>query len=69
MRIKSRLLRPRQRLPSDFFTPPACIATGATISTVASLVAAVVGNLGVMSPAMAERDTHEKTIGCARCIQ
>jgi hypothetical protein len=37
-----------------FFIPPASIATDATISTVALLVAAAIGNLGFMSPAMAE---------------
>ena len=37
-----------------FFTPPASIATDAIISTVASLVAAAVGNLGFISPAMGE---------------
>ena len=36
------------------FTPPASIATDATIGTVAPLVAAAIGNLGFMSPAMAE---------------
>jgi len=36
------------------FTPPASIATGAIVSTIASLVAAAIGNLGLMSPAMAE---------------
>ena len=36
------------------FTPPASIATGAIVSTIASLVAAAIGNLGFMSPAMAE---------------
>jgi hypothetical protein len=36
------------------FTPPASIATGAIVSTIALLVAAAIGNLGLMSPAMAE---------------
>ena len=36
------------------FTPPASIATGAIVTTMASLVAAAIGNLGLMSPAMAE---------------
>jgi hypothetical protein len=36
------------------FTPPDSIATGAIVSTIASLVAAAIGNLGLMSPAMAE---------------
>jgi len=35
------------------FTPPASIATGAIVSTIALLVAAAIGNLGLMSPAMA----------------
>jgi hypothetical protein len=37
-----------------FFTPPASIAAEAIITTVASLVAAAIGNLGFMSPAMGE---------------
>jgi hypothetical protein len=37
-----------------FFTPPASIATDAIVSTVASLVAAAIGNLSFMSPAMGE---------------
>jgi hypothetical protein len=37
-----------------FFTPPASIAADAIITTVASLVAAAIGNLGFMSPAMGE---------------
>jgi hypothetical protein len=36
------------------FTPPASIATDAIVSTVASLVAAAMGNLGFISPAMGE---------------
>jgi len=36
------------------FTPPASIATGAIVSTIALLVVAAIGNLGFMSPAMAE---------------
>jgi hypothetical protein len=36
------------------FTPPASIATGAIVSTIALLVAAAIGHLGLMSPAMAE---------------
>jgi hypothetical protein len=37
-----------------FFTPPASIATDAIVSTVASLVAATIGSLSFMSPAMGE---------------
>src|SRR5438034_5551123 len=37
-----------------FFTPPASIATDVIISTVAPLVAVAIGNLGFMSPALAE---------------
>lgn len=37
-----------------FFTPPASIATDAIVSTVASLVAAAIGSLSFMSPAMGE---------------
>jgi hypothetical protein len=37
-----------------FFTPPASIAADAIVSTVASLVAAAIGNLSFVSPAMGE---------------
>jgi hypothetical protein len=37
-----------------FFTPPVTIAIDAIITTVASLVPAAIGNLGFMSPAMAQ---------------
>jgi len=55
MGIKSHTAAPTAALALGLlFTPPACIATGAIISTVASLVAAVIGNLSFMSPAMSE---------------
>jgi hypothetical protein len=37
-----------------FFTPPVSIATDAIINTVALLVPAAIGNLGLLSPAMAQ---------------
>ena len=53
MGIKSHTAAPTAALALGlFFTPPASIATGA--STVASLVAAVIGNLSFMSPAKGE---------------
>jgi hypothetical protein len=55
MGIKSHTAAPTAALALGlFFTPPACIATGAIISTVASLAAAIIGNLSFMSPAMGE---------------
>jgi hypothetical protein len=55
MGIKNHTAAPTAALALGlFFTPPASIATGAIVSTIASLVAAAIGNLGLMSPAMAE---------------
>jgi hypothetical protein len=55
MGIKNHTAAPTAALAFGlFFIPPASIATDATISTVALLVAAAIGNLGFMSPAMAE---------------
>jgi hypothetical protein len=55
MEIKKHTAVPRAALAVGlFFTPPASIATDAIITTVASLVAAAIGNLGFMSPAMGE---------------
>ena len=55
MGIKNHTAAPTAALALGlFFTPPASIATDAIISTVAPLVAAAIGNLGFMSPAMAE---------------
>src|SRR5882757_1077181 len=55
MEIKKHTAVPRAALAVGlFFTPPASIATDATVSTVVSLVAAAIGNLGFISPAMGE---------------
>src|SRR5258708_1773045 len=55
MGIKNHTTAPASALALGlFFIPPASIATDAIISTVASLVAAAIGNLGFMSPAMGE---------------
>ena len=55
MRTKSHTATPTAALALGlFFTPPASIAADAIISTVASLVAAAIGNLGFISPAMGE---------------
>jgi hypothetical protein len=55
MGIKSYTAAPRAALALGLlFTPPVSIAIDATISTVGSLVPAVVGNLSLMSPAMAQ---------------
>jgi hypothetical protein len=55
MGIKNRAAAPTAALVLGlFFIPPASIATDATISTVAPLVAAAIGNIGFISPAMAE---------------
>jgi hypothetical protein len=55
MGIKQHTAVPRAALALGlFFTPPASIATDAIVSTVASLVAAAIGNLGFISPAMGE---------------
>jgi len=55
MGIKSRTAAPAAALALGlFFTPPASIATDLIVSTVAPLVAAAIGNIGFMSPAMAE---------------
>jgi hypothetical protein len=55
MEIKKHSAVPRAALAVGlFFTPPASIATDAIVSTVVSLVAAAIGNLGFISPAMGE---------------
>jgi hypothetical protein len=55
MGIKSHTAAPTAALALGlFFAAPASIATNATVSTVASLVAATIGNLSFMSPAMSE---------------
>jgi hypothetical protein len=55
MGIKNRAAAPTAALALGLlFTPPASIATDAAIGTVAPLVAAVIGNVGFISPAMAE---------------
>src|SRR5882757_5594639 len=55
MEIKKHTAAPTAALAFGlFFTPPASIAAGAIISTVAPLVAAAIGNLGFISPAMGE---------------
>ena len=55
MGIKNRAAAPTAALALGlFFTPPASIATDAAIGSVAPLVAAVIGNVGFISPAMAE---------------
>jgi hypothetical protein len=55
MGIKNRTAAPTAALALGlFFTPQASIATDATISTVLPLVAAAIGNIGFISPAMAE---------------
>ena len=55
MGIKQHTAVPRAALALGlFFTPPASIATDAIVSTVASLVAAAIGSLGFISPAMGE---------------
>jgi len=55
MGIKSYTAAPRAALALGLlFAPPVSIAIDATISTVGSLVPAVVGNLSFMSPAMAQ---------------
>ena len=70
MGIKSHTAAPTAALGLGLlFASPASIATNAIISTVASLVAAAIGNLGFMSPAMAEPAALEKTIGRAQYIQ
>jgi hypothetical protein len=61
MGIKSHTAAPTAALALGlFFTAPASIATNATVSTVASLVAATIGNLSFMSPAMGEPATLTK---------
>ena len=55
MGTKNRAAAPTAALALGLlFTPPASIATDATIGTVAPLVAAAIGNVGFISPAMAE---------------
>ena len=55
MGTKNRAAAPTAALALGLlFTPPASIATDAAIGSVAPLVAAVIGNIGFISPAMAE---------------
>jgi hypothetical protein len=55
MEIKNRAAAPTAALAlALFFTPPASIATDPIISTVAPVFAAAIGNIGFISPAMAE---------------
>jgi hypothetical protein len=55
MRTKSDMAMPTAALALGlFFTPPASIVTNVAVSTVAPLVATAVGNIGFISPAMAE---------------
>jgi hypothetical protein len=55
MGTKNRAAAPTAALALGLlFTPPASIATDAAIGSVAPLVAAVIGNVGFLSPAMAE---------------
>jgi hypothetical protein len=55
MEIKNRAAAPTAALAlALFFTPPASIATDPIISTVAPVLAAAIGNIGFISPAMAE---------------
>src|SRR5882757_5386666 len=55
MEIKKHTAAPRAALAVGlFFTPPASMATDAIVSTVVSLAAAAIGNLGFISPAMGE---------------
>jgi hypothetical protein len=55
MGTKNRAAAPTAALALGLlFTPPASIATDAAIGSVAPLVAAVIGNVGFISPAMAE---------------
>jgi len=55
MGIKNRRAAPTAALALGLlFAPPASIATDAIVSTTASLVAVAIGNIGFMSPAMAE---------------
>jgi hypothetical protein len=62
MRTKSRIAAPTAALALGLlFASPACIATGVTVGTIASLVAAAIGNLGFISPAMAEPLTKKQS--------
>jgi hypothetical protein len=55
MGIRSHAAAPTAALALGlFFTPPVSIAIDAIITTVASLVPAAIGNLGLMSPAMGQ---------------
>jgi hypothetical protein len=55
MRIKSHAAAPAAALALGlFFTPPVSVASDAIINTVASLVSAAIGNLGLTSPALAQ---------------
>jgi len=61
MGIKSHSATPTAALALGlFFTPPASIAIDAIINTVASLVPAAIGNLGLISPAMGQPGTVMK---------
>ena len=61
MGIKSHTAAPTAALALGlFFTPPVSIAIDAITNTVASLVPANIGNLSLMSPAMAQPGTLPK---------
>ncbi|MEH2606044.1 hypothetical protein V1277_005421 [Bradyrhizobium sp. AZCC 1588] len=61
MGIKSHTAAPTAALALGiFFTAPGSVAINATVATVASLVAAAIGNLSFMSPAMGEPATLTK---------
>jgi hypothetical protein len=62
MGTKSRTAAPAAALALGLlFAFPACIATDVTVGTIASLVAAAIGNLGFISPAMAEPLTKKQS--------
>ena len=62
MGTKSRTAAPTAAVALGLlFASPACIATDVTVGTIASLVAAAIGNLGFMSPAMAEPLTKKQS--------
>jgi hypothetical protein len=61
MAIKRRTAAPTAALALGLcFVPPVSIAIDAIITTAASLVPAVIGNLGLMSPAMGQPGAHTK---------
>jgi hypothetical protein len=61
MAIKRRTAAPTAALALGLcFVPPVSIAIDAIITTAASLVPAMIGNLGLMSPAMGQPGAHTK---------